>query len=78
MIPVVGYHPTWQLRLTEYVDDFNMSDPVQYMEVAWKELHTHSDIEDTAGANLYLGCKQKMSDLKSKDVLVKNGLICYE
>lgn len=49
------YHPTWKRRISVYVDDFNMSGPEQYLDIAWTQLPTHIEMEEPVPAGLCWG-----------------------
>lgn len=67
-------HPQWQLLLTVYVDEFKVSGPKKYMDLAWKALNKHIEMEAPTGASLYIVCKRKFTDSQSAYDLVKKVL----
>lgn len=72
--PSCYYHSKWQLLLTVYVDDFNMSGPEKCTDVAWQSIHTYIEMEDPAESKLYLGCKHTCYEHQCKAALVRNTL----
>lgn len=68
--PSCFYTPTWKLVLSVYVGDFKMNGPEKYMEVVWKPLQKHKEMEEPVPAGLYLGCKHSGSISKVDDGMV--------
>lgn len=67
-------HPTWQLPLIVYVDDFKQSGPEKYMGVAWRNLQQHHEMDEPIAAPLDFGCKHRYSRFKTNDDFVRTAL----